>query len=244
MKNLRYKLVVASSPAFVTWAIPKANYMIAHKERYSEQKRWEMALTIIKHMKMRARCNTLCYGKENLPEDGGYLLYSNHQGKYDALGIFVNMPRPCSVLWEEKSANRILARQVCGLVEGKTISFTDHRNQIQALNAIAKEVAEGRAYLIFPEGGYSDNKNNLQEFKSGCFMSALKSKRPIVPVCIYDSWRAMDSNYLGKVTTEVHFLEPIYFEEYGSLKKAQISELVKARIEEKMKKIKEAHGEV
>ena len=35
--------------------------------------------------------------------------------------------------------------------------------------AKVKEVSEGRRYVIFPEGGYDNNKNELQEFKHGAF---------------------------------------------------------------------------
>jgi 1-acyl-sn-glycerol-3-phosphate acyltransferase len=242
MKQLRFKLVVASSPAFVSWAVPRANYMIKHKEKYPIEKRWKMVCTIVNHMRMRARCKTNVYGVENLPMDEGYIMYSNHQGKYDALGIFLAMPQNCSVLWEEKSADRLLARQVCGLVEGKTISFTDPRQQIRVLNEIAEDVKAGKRYLIFPEGGYKDNHNDLQEFKSGCFMSAIKAKKPVIPVAIYDSWRAMDTNTFEKVTTEVHFLKPITYEEYASLNKHTLCALVKERIEEKMDELKKSHS--
>jgi 1-acyl-sn-glycerol-3-phosphate acyltransferase len=242
MKQLRFKLVVASSPGFVSWAVPRANYMIKHKEKYTVEKRWKMVRTIVNHMRMRARCTTDVYGVENLPEDDGYIMYSNHQGKYDALGIFLSMPHNCSVLWEEKSADRLLARQVCGLVEGKTISFTDPRQQIRVLNEIAEDVKAGKRYLIFPEGGYDDNKNDLQEFKSGCFMSAIKSKKPVVPVAIYDSWRAMDANTFEHVTTEVHFLKPILYEEYADLNKHKLCNLVRERIEEKMDELKMSHS--
>lgn len=238
MKNLRYKFVVLSSPLFVAWAIPWANHLIKHPEKYDDKRLYKHALTIIRHMGYRARAKTVCYGKENLPTDGGYVLYSNHQGKYDALGIFLTYPDMCGVLWEEKSASRILARQVNALVKGKTINLSDYKGQIKILNLIAEEVASGRKYLIFPEGGYIDNKNNLQEFKSGCFIASIKSKTPIVPVAIYDSWRAMDTNSFKKVTTQVHFLEPIYYEEYKSLKKNEISDLVKSRIEEKMSELR------
>lgn len=240
MKNLRYKYVVLSSPLFVAWAIPWANHLIRHPEKYDDKRLYKHALTIIRHMANRAHAKTICYGKENLPQNGGYVLYSNHQGKYDALGIFLTFPDMCGVLWEEKSASRILARQVNALVKGKTINFTDYKGQIRTLNKIAEEVSNGRKYLVFPEGGYKDNKNNLQEFKSGCFIASVKSKTPIVPVAIYDSWRAMDSNSFNKVTTQVHFLEPIVYEDYKSLKKNEISDLVKKRIEEKMDMLKKA----
>lgn len=235
MKQLRFKYVVISSPLFVVSHLPIANYMIKHKEKYTEQKRYEYALKIENHMRKRARTKTDVYGLENLPKDGGYIMYSNHQGKYDALGIMLSHKKPCAMLWEEKSADRIVARQVCGLVEGTTIAFDNPKQQIEALNEIAQKVKNGKPYLIFPEGGYEDNRNNLQEFKSGCFTASLKSKTPIVPVVIYDSWKAMDTNKLfEKVTTQVHFLNPIPYDEYGGMRKKEVCELVKARIQEKL----------
>ena len=220
MKNLRFKFVVATSPLFVATHIPRANYMIKHKEKYTEQQRYDFAMKIEK--------------------DGGYIMYANHQGKYDALGIMLAHPKPCAMLWEEKSADRLVARQVCGLVEGTTISFEDPKQQIGALKTIAERVKDGKPYLIFPEGGYTDNKNELQEFKSGCFSCSLKSKTPMVPVVIYDSWRSMDTNTFEKVRTQVYFLPPIPYEEYGKLRKHDVCELVKKRIQEKLDELKEA----
>ena len=37
-------------------------------------------------------------------------------------------------------------------------------------------------------------------------------------------------NSLRKVTTQVHFLPPVYYEEYKDMTTAQIAELVKGRI--------------
>lgn len=243
MKQLRFKFVVISSPLFVATHIPVANYMIKHKDKYSEQERYDYALKIEDHLRKRARTKTDVYGLENLPKDGGYIMYANHQGKYDALGIMLSHKKPCAMLWEEKSADRLVARQVCGLVEGTTIAFDNPKQQIAALNEIAERVKAGKPYLIFPEGKYEDNRNDLQEFKSGCFTASLKSKTPIVPVVIYDSWRAMDSNTFEKVTTQVHFLPQIPYEEYGTLRKKELCELVKIRIQEKLDQIKsEASG--
>lgn len=239
MKDLRFKFVVATSPFFVSWAIPRANYMIKHSDKYSEEERYRFALVIVKHMAYRSRTRTRCYGLENLPKEGGYILYSNHQGKYDALGIMLHHEKPLSLLWEEKSASRLVAKQVRGLVDGKTINFTDFKGTIKILGKLADEVAAGRRYLVFPEGGYKDNKNELQEFKSGCFMCSLKSKTPIIPVAIYDSWKAMDTNTFEKVITQVHYLEPIYYEEYGSMKKKEISDLVKSRIAAKLQELQD-----
>lgn len=239
MKQLKFKFVALSSALYVSQVVPKANNMIANPQQFDDETCYNFAKKIIRHMTRRAMTRTVCIGEENLPKEGGYIMYSNHQGKYDALGILLKHKRPCSVLWEEKSADRILARQVCGLIKGKVISFTDFRAQIKCLNELADEVKNGRPFLIFPEGGYKDNKNNLQEFKHGCFTCSIKSQTPIVPVCIYDSWKSMDTNLILPARTQVHFLKPIMPEEYAGLKKPEISDLVKSRIETRLNEIKE-----
>ena len=237
MKRLRFKITVISSFFYVMRNIRKARRYIA-SDKYSEEERFELACGFMDCMRRKSRTKTVATGRENLPAEGGYILYSNHQGKYDALGILLNHNGPCSVLWERKAADRFLAREVCGLLGGQTIELTDIRDSIRAIQSIAKEVANGRRYLIFPEGGYKDNKNALQEFKTGCFKASLDSKSPIIPVAIYDSYRAMDTNTFERVTTEVHYLEPIYFEEYGKLSKAEIASLVKEKIQNKLCEIK------
>lgn len=238
MAKLRfYKTLITSLP-YAAYAVPKAEYMIAHKDVYNREMRYQFVREICKRVRLHAATKTKAYGTENLPETGGYILYSNHQGKYDALGIINCHKKPLSVLWEEKSAARLIAKQVARLLDSKTISFTDRRAQIKALNEVSREVTEGNRYLIFPEGGYTDNRNELQEFKSGCFLCALKSQVPIVPVAIYDSWRSMDTNQLGWAKTQVHFLEPIFYEEYGTMNRKELAVLVKGRIEAKLQELR------
>lgn len=234
MHQLRYKVTVAGSLFYVMYAVPKANYYIAHPEKYSDEDCYRYACKVMDHMRRLSRAQTVVSGLENLPAEGGYIMYSNHQGKYDAIGILLSHPTPCAVLWEQHAAQRFLARQVNALLRGKEIDLTNIRQSVRAINEIAAEVAAGKRYLIFPEGGYSDNGNTLQPFKDGCFLSALKSHVPIIPVAIYDSYRAMDINTFEKVTTQVHFLKPIQYEKYGSMKRPEIAAMVKDRIQQKL----------
>ncbi len=237
MLNLRFKYVVASSGLFVLWAVPKANKMIREKEEYSLRVRYEHAKCIMNHLRKRARTTTLVTGKENIPSEGGCIFYSNHQGKYDALGILLALDKPCGMLFGKVQASRLLSRQVVGLVEGVVIDLADPRDEVKAIRKVTEEVGKGRDFLIFPEGGYTDNKNKLQEFHTGCFSCTLKTKTPVVPVCIYDSYKSMNSNTFEKVETQVHFLKPIYYDEYGGMKKPQLAQLVKDRIQEKLNEI-------
>lgn len=92
--------------------------------------------------------------------------------------------------------------------------------------------------MLFPEGGYAkDQRNRLGTFKAGCFKIVLKSKVPIVPVAIIDSYKVFNSWQLTPVTTQVHFLEPIYYEEYKDMRTPQIADMVKERIQKKINEV-------
>lgn len=233
-KLLKFCLVALSSPYFVLHMLYECAKYDKHPEKYGELERYRLAKRIMEHFRRRSRTTTKVTGFENLPKEGGYILYSNHQGKYDALGILLQHDEPCRILMEKKQSQKIVAKQVIDLVDGKRLDFEDPRQQIEVLKEISDEVVEGKKYLIFPEGGYEDNKNNLQKFNAGCFRCAIDSKAPIIPVTIIDSYKALNGNSLKPCVTYVHFLPPIPYSEYGNMKKTQISEMVKQRIQEKL----------
>lgn len=245
MKDLRFKVLTVGSNLFnVLYYVPKMNRWNAHPEKHTLEQRYALARTIMTKLRTHSKTITDIYGLENLPkaEDGGYIMYANHQGRYDALGILLAHDEPCSALWIEHSAKKFLARHVCALIGGKTIDTDKMLDVARTLRELTNEVIEGRKYLIFPEGMYDDNKNTLHEFKHGCFTCSLRSKTPIVPVTVYDSWKSMNTNSFKRVKTQVHFLKPIPYEEYGHLKPTEIAELVKSRIQAKLDEI--SNGEI
>ena len=122
------------------------------------------------------------------------------------------------------------------LVKGKRLDKSDMKSQMKTILEIVEEVKAGRRYIIFPEGGYDHNKNTVQRFMPGSFKCATKAKAPIVPVAIIDSYKPFGINSLRKVKTQVHFLAPIFFEEYQEMTTPQLAELVRERIVETIQK--------
>ena len=189
-----------------------------------------MARRCISIMMHNGRIKTESTGQERLPKEGGYVMYSNHQGKYDTLGIMYSHPRPCTVVIDAYRSKLPITDTFIDLVEGCRLDKRDMKTQLKAILEIAENVKKGRRYIIFPEGGYDNNRNDLQEFMAGSFKCAVKAKAPIVPVAIIDSYKPFGINSLRKVKTQVHFLEPIYYEEYEGMRTVEIAKLVKSRI--------------
>ncbi len=236
---LRFYFIICISIPLIIYYIVMANYYCSHPSKYDEKARYNLALSVIKSVQLRGQIKTVVIDKDNLPKSGGYIMYSNHQGKYDALGIMVAHETPCSVVIDKSKSRTPLLNHVINLVDGKRLDRNDYHQQLGEIHSLIEEVKEGRRYIYFPEGGYNHNENELQEFHAGAFKCALKAKTTIVPVAIYDSYLPFDYNSLRPVTTQVCFLEPIYYEDYSSMTSKGLSNLVKSRIEDKMVELEE-----
>ena len=207
---------------------------------YTEDAKYRYVQYVVEVMQKTGHVKTEVYGEENLPREGGYMMYPNHQGKYDVYGIISVHRKPCTFVMDIEKSNGIFIKQLVDVLEAKRLDKKDNRQAMKIINEVAKEVEEGRKYILFPEGGYDNNKkNSLSEFKAGCFKICLKSKVPIVPVAIIDSYKPYNSLEMGTITTQVHYLEPIFYDEYKDMNTHQIAEMVKSKISNKIREIEE-----
>lgn len=222
------------------FVIPKMRKYAYHPKKYSEKERYSLVHDVITYMVKSGRISTEAFGHENLPKEGGYMMYPNHQGKYDVLGIMYTHKKPCSFVMDKDKSYTILVREFTDLVQAKRLEKDNPRQGITIINQVAKEVAAGRKFILFPEGGYKfNNKNRLGDFKAGSFKIALKSKSPIVPVALVDSYKVFNSFHIGPITTYVYYLDPIPYEEYKNMKTQEIAELVQSRIQNKITEVEE-----
>jgi 1-acyl-sn-glycerol-3-phosphate acyltransferase len=121
-------------------------------------------------------------------------------------------------------------KQIIACTKSFAMDRSDVRQSLTVIQNVTREVQAGRNYLIFPEGTRSKNGNVMGEFHGGSFRCALKAKCPIVPIAFIDSFKVLDQKGIQPVSVQMHFLEPIPFEEYGHLKTVDIAEMVKSRI--------------
>ena len=231
---IRYYYVIVISVFSIIYYVFLMEHYAKHPEKYTELAGYRLVQKIINLIKKRGRIQTDVYGKETLPKDSGYIMYANHQGKYDACGILYAHEEPFSIVIDSVTASKILCNQVIKLVHGARFVKGDLKQQGKEIIRIINEVKEGKKWLIFPEAGYVDNKNELIDFHAGSFKMALKAKCPIVPVALIDSYKPFGIASLKKVKTQVHFLEPIMYEEYCDMNTIEISELVKNRIKDRI----------
>ncbi|MBQ7916971.1 MAG: 1-acyl-sn-glycerol-3-phosphate acyltransferase, partial [Firmicutes bacterium] len=171
-------------------------------------------------------------GQENIPADGGFLMYGNHQGMFDVLAIVATCDRTLGAVFKQELSNIPFLKQIIACTKSFALDRENARQAVGVFASVINEVKKGRNYLIFPEGTRSRNGNVMGEFHHGSFKCALRVKCPIVPVALIDSFRVLDEKGCKPVTVQLHYLQPIMPEEYEGMKTVELAELVKSRIQE------------
>lgn len=215
--------------------LEKMHRMADRTDLYSEQDRYEYVQYVVSLIQKTGFIKTESFGEENLPKEGGYVMYPNHQGKYDCYGIAAVHKAPMTAVMDREMSYFVLVNEIMETLQGQRLDINDPRQALKVINKIAEEVSEGRRYVIFPEGAYdNDKKYQLWDFKPGCFKAATKAKAPIVPVALVNSYKVYNTWRLLPVKTQVHFLEPLYPQDYEGLTTKQIANAVKERIQAKL----------
>ena len=110
----------------------------------------------------------------------------------------------------------------------------DLKDQVRVIGEVTKRVKGGDNFVIFPEGHRSRKGNEILDFKSGTFKSAVKAGCPIVPVALINSFRPFDISSLRRETVQIHYMKPIYPEQYEGLRTSEIALMVHDRIQDEI----------
>ena len=203
----------------------------ANPEKYKEIEMWSHIHYIMDRAIKGGNIDLVVTGLENLPEKDGFMLYGNHQGLFDVVAIAATWERPLAAVLKKELENVPLLKQIRLCTNSFCMDREDVRQSLEVIQNVTREVQKGRNYLIFPEGTRSKNGNVMGEFHGGSFRCAVKAKCPIVPFAVIDSFKVLDQKGSKPVTVQLHYLDPIPYEEFAGLKATEVAALVKERIQ-------------
>lgn len=206
-----------------------------HTEDYTETEKWSHIQYIMKMAVTSGNVQMECYGQENIPSENGFLMYGNHQGLFDIVAIGATCPNPLAAVLKKELGEIPFVKQVKVCTNSFCMDRENLRQSMKVINDVIAELKKGRNYLIFPEGTRSRKGNEMLEFHSGSFKCAVKTKAPIVPVAFIDSFKVLDEKGCKPVRVQIHYLPPIYWEEYQGMNTAELAAMVRDRIEKTVK---------
>lgn len=185
---------------------------------------------------------TKVIGKKNLPK-GGAVLICNHQSVLDIPTIGLNIYKQQHFLGKKELFEKKIKSKFYKTLGGIPI---DRQNPgLDSIKQCLSVLKNDQRLLVFPEGTRKE-QHNLQDFKSGAIMFAIKAKKPIVPMWIDKKPKMFRYNTL-------RIGEPIYFDEYFGKKLSQdqenqankivIDALADLKSQAETKKTKEQEGQ-
>ena len=210
----------------------RLSHYAKHTDEYSFAEKYAHIQKVLWRVIHSGKVDLQVHGLENIPQEGGFLMYGNHQGMFDIVAIGATCDVPMAAVFKKELLKAPLVKEIIACTKSYAMDREDVRQSLTVIQAVTREVQNGRPFLIFPEGTRSKNGNKMNEFHGGSFRCALKSKCPILPVAFVDSFKVLDQKGSDPVTVHIHYLKPIPYEEYQGMKSPELAELVKSRIQE------------
>ena len=177
-------LKLISMAVYATYLTNKFGFLLKNEKDKDKKMllREEYTKTLFKKLKIKVNV----INKEKLPQDGKYLLISNHRSIVDPLIIE-------TALKETKIRGFWIAKKELynsfffGLFTrnaGSILLDREAKNMAPFFKDIKEVVKSDNSIYIFPEGTRNKENTPLSNFKEGARVIALKNRLPILPVYI------------------------------------------------------------
>ena len=150
-------------------------------------------------------------GLENIPDDGGVLIASNHQSYLDPFLISVPIERPLRFLAWSEALEWPVAGRMMKLMGAWPLHVQG--SDPAAIRRSIQWLRDDGALVIFPEGGRGLPNGSMVRFKGGAVRLALEAGVPILPVTIRGANRVWPAGQLmprmGRVEVVYHPLHHV-----------------------------------
>ena len=170
-------------------------------------------------------------GLENIDHKRTYVIISNHQSMAD---IVVLYQTKMQFKWVAKaSLFQVPFIGWClGLIKHIKLLRGDFSSIKEVYHQASKWLQKDISVLFFPEGTRSSS-NQMGEFQNGAFKLAIKEKKPILPICLRNTYNAIPKGswiFKAKVKATITVLAAIETSGFSPSDFALLKDTVRAKI--------------
>lgn len=166
-------------------------------------------------------------GQEHIQQDRATVYCVNHSSNIEPPILYMSLaaihPR-LRILYKSEIHKIPVLSRAFDIVGFVPIARQNREQSMRAIDEAAEALRDGNSFLIFPEGTRS-RTGELQRFKKGGFIMAIKGRAAIVPVAIQGTQAAMQkgSPIIRPVTVSIRFGSPV---EFGNAEMADRDKLI------------------
>ncbi len=166
-------------------------------------------------------------GLENIPQGVPSIFAANHQSLYDIPVIMGTLPVQFRFIAKESLFKIPVFGWAMSLMKFISLDRGSREDALKSIREAIQKIKSGTSLLIFPEGTRSPD-GNLQPFRKGAFLLAIKTKCPIIPVIVNGTKTILPKGTLNlrSGTVELIICPPIFPDDYKDGGKEALSERV------------------
>lgn len=129
-------------------------------------------------------------GLKNLEKGKSFVFVSNHSSYFDIPAIFVAIPQQIRIMYKKELEKIPFFGWYLRVSDFIPVEREESASARRSLTKAVQLIKENISVLIFPEGTRSFD-GELQDFKRGAFLLALKANKEIVPLTIRGSYEIL-----------------------------------------------------
>jgi len=176
-------------------------------------------------------------GKENINVNEKYIFVANHSSLMDIPALLSSIENNCRIIYKKELEKIPIFGNALKRSTFIGIQRDNAANAMESIKNAIETIKGGDSVIIFPEGTRSVD-GNLNEFKRGAMMLAIKSNKPIVPVTVVGANKvlAYKSKYFNSGEIKIIIGKPIYLKEsMTKVEEKSILSSVRNEIEQNLK---------
>ena len=176
-------------------------------------------------------------GKENLPSKGPALYVPTHKSVFDIVILLTIIDDPAIYIGKKEVQSMPFVNKWFDALGCIYVDREDMRKALKSILEGIKEIKSGQSIVLFPEGT-RNMSNDIQPFKEGGFKLATKTKVPVVPIALSNTYKVFEEKKrIQKTKVIVNIGEPINTEELSKEELARLPKLVEEKVGVLMKEI-------
>lgn len=183
-----------------------------------------------------------CYGEENIPKEGAFLLISNHQSFLDPIFCGARMKRHMCFL----ARDTLFDNWFFGPLIRSVFAIPVKREQgdLSAMRKVIDVLKQGDGVCLYPEGTRTQDGKVLP-FKSGLGLLCRRGNAAIVPVLIdgaYECWPRTQKLFKAGMPVRVHYGKAISAEQAKEMGDEKLAEYLTKTLREMQNKSRIEQG--
>jgi len=174
-------------------------------------------------------------GREKIRCDATYVMVANHQSLLDILVLFRLFTH---FKWVSKIENFRVPFIGWNMALNRYVKLKrgDRESVVRMLAECRRTLADGSSIMMFPEGTRSPD-GRLRAFKPGAFELACDAARPLLPILVEGTARALPKRGFvlqGRHAIRVTVLDPIPYESFRGVPPAELAERIRSLFAERL----------